>query len=474
MGLLELAGSSSKGSPLAWESRPARELVTLAWPIAVSTISYSVMTLVDTLLVGRLGTAQLAGVGLGGTAAFVLLCFSFGLLRGAKTLVAQAIGAGRRDQAGAYLGAALFWALLIGVGTMSLGLVVAPLLARIPDDPAAGRVAAEYLSIRCLGAPFVLAYIALREVRYGLGDARTPMTATVLANVINMGLGYLLIFPLGFGVAGAAAATVVAHAFESGFMLLVQRKDGFGLRATTRAHIAAVWRIGVPTGIQFSLEVGAFGLLAAMISRMGTVQMAGHQIALQVIHFMFMPGLALSEASSVLSGQAVGAGRLELVKKVALVALKITTAYTGLCTVALVGGSSLIVRGFTDDVTLHDTATHLLWLAALFQVVDGGNVIIRGVLRGAGDVRVPAVVGVVTSWVATPPLAWLLGFGLGLGALGGWIGITVEIFVGTVILWWRLLQGSWQPAALAAAQSMRDAARGLPAEVPIVDARAEA
>src|SRR6185436_7449300 len=80
---------------LPWEARPGRELVLLAWPIAVSTISYSVMTLVDTLLVGRLGAAQLAGVGLGGTAAFVLLCFSFGLLRGAKTLVAQSVGAGR-------------------------------------------------------------------------------------------------------------------------------------------------------------------------------------------------------------------------------------------------------------------------------------------------------------------------------------------------------------------------------------------
>src|SRR5690242_9990663 len=89
---------------LDWERRPARELLRLSWPILISTISYSTMTLVDTLLVSGLGSAQLAGVGLGGTAAFALLCFSFGLLRGVKTLVAQAVGAGQRQEIGAYLG----------------------------------------------------------------------------------------------------------------------------------------------------------------------------------------------------------------------------------------------------------------------------------------------------------------------------------------------------------------------------------
>src|SRR5262249_12226840 len=92
---------------LKWESRPARKLLELSWPITLSTLSYSLMTLVDTLLVGGLGAPSLAGVGLGGTAAFALLCFSFGLLRGVKTLVSQAVGAGKKDEIVAYLGGAL-------------------------------------------------------------------------------------------------------------------------------------------------------------------------------------------------------------------------------------------------------------------------------------------------------------------------------------------------------------------------------
>jgi MATE family multidrug resistance protein len=293
-----------------------------------------------------------------------------------------------------------------------------------------------------------------------------------------MVLGYLFIFPCGWGVEGAAAATVIAHGFESGYMFLVQSREGLGLRATRKAHIAAVWRIGVPTGVQFSLEVGAFALLAGLISRMGTIQMAGHQIALQVIHFTFLPGLALSEGASVLAGQAVGAGRLELVRRVAAVSLKITSAYTILCTLVLAVGSRLIVSGFTDDPALTAVAVPLLWLAAVFQIVDGANVVVRGVLRGAGDVRVPAVVGVVTSWLATPPLAWGLGIGLGMGALGGWVGFIVEIFAATALLWWRLLRDGWRPAALAAQAAMHAAANvgvvETPTSRPIVQAEVEA
>ena len=464
--MASIAVDSQAACNLGWEQRPGRELVRLAWPITVSTISYSVMTLVDTLLVGRLGAAELAGVGLGGTAAFVFLCFSFGLLRGAKTLVAQAIGAGRRDQVGAYLGAALAWALAIGVLTVGLGELASTVIGSIADDVHAARAAQTYLSIRILGAPMALVYVALREVRYGQSDARTPMVATVLANIANIVLAYVFVFVFGWGVAGAGWATVIAHSVVAGTLVLVQSRVGWNLRATRAAHLAAVWRIGMPTGLQFTLEVGAFAMLTGMLAHLGVLQAAGHQIALQVNHFAFLPGFAIAEAASVLAGQAVGAGRLELVRRVARVALWVTTAYTGACTLVLAFAAPLIVSGFTGDPALARVAVHLLWVAAVFQMFDGANVVARGVLRGVGDVRVPAVVGVVTSWAATPPLTLVLGYGLGLGALGGWLGLTAEIVAATAILWWRLERESWRSAAIASHAQMRDAAAAMDAAVP--------
>jgi MATE family multidrug resistance protein len=419
-------------------------LTRLAWPIALSTVSYSMMTLVDTLLIGKLGAAQLAGVGLAGTVAFALLCFPFGLLRGVKTLVAQAIGAGKREEAGAYLGAALGVGLGLGLVCVGAGQLVGLLLAKASATPEAGRAAGTYFRLRILGAPMTLAYVALREVRYAQSDARSPMRATVAANLVNIGLAWTFVFRLRWGVAGAATATIIAQSVELG-VLWWSTEDR--VERPTRRHVRELWKIGLPTGLQFTLEVGAFTMLAILIAKLSEVQMAAHQIALQVIHFSFLPAYAVSEAASVMAGQAVGAARDDLVSRVARQSMTLAGAYTGFCTLVLAGFAPLIVSAFTSKVELQTTAVHLLWVAAVFQVFDGANIIARGVLRGAGDVDYAAVVGVVTSWVMTPPLTYVLGYGLKLGALGGWIGLCAEIILGATLLWWRLARNAWAPAA---------------------------
>jgi len=124
---------------LHWETRKLGEFLRLAWPITVSTLSYSIMTLVDTLLVGHLGPASLAGVGMGGTAAFAVGCFSFGLIRGIKTLVSQAVGAGRNDLVEAYRSAALQAALVLGVATVVAGQLMAPLMLHVSATREAGE-----------------------------------------------------------------------------------------------------------------------------------------------------------------------------------------------------------------------------------------------------------------------------------------------------------------------------------------------
>jgi MATE family multidrug resistance protein len=432
---------------LAWQDRPFKELIRLAWPIAVSTVSYSVMTVVDTLLVGHIGRAELAGVGLGGISAFVLLCFSFGLLQGAKVLVSQAIGANRPDRARAYRGAAIASALAIGVVTVFVGQAVAIGLAHLTATPAAGIAARTYLGIRILGAPLALLYVAQREVHYALGDAQSPMKATVLAQVVNIGLAVLFIFVLKQGVRGAATATVIAHAVEAGVLSLASRERGFGLSGVRRADLAALFRVGLPTGIQFVLEVGAFAMLSLMISLFSEVDMAAHQIAIQIIHFSFLPAFAVAEACSVLSGQAVGAGSYRLVTRVARLGLVVTGIYTGAWSIALAFGSRALVSGFTLDADVVATAVRLLHIAAVFQIFDGANMVGRCALRGAGDVRYAAWVGVLTSWASTPTLAWLLGHHYRLGAFGGWLGLCLEIIVGAAILWWRLERQGWLAAA---------------------------
>lgn len=449
---------------LPWRERPLSELMRLSWPIAISMLSFGVMSLVDTLFVGRLGAPALAGVGLASTATFALLCFSMGLLRGVKVLVSQSVGAGQRGELGGHLGAGLLVAVVLGIVTTLAGRALAELLPHLAASATAGAHARTYLGIRVLGAPMILVFVALRELRYGEGDTRSPMVAALIGNAVNVVFNWLMVIHLGWGVVGSAWATVIGHGVELAVVLAAQSRAGFPVGVTRARHVIALLRIGTPTGLQFLLEMGSFALLTTIVSLLGEVQMAAHQIALQVVHFSFLPTIALGEAGSVLAGQAVGADEDGLVRRVARAGLAGAALYTGLCTAIFVTFGSPIVAMFTDEPDLAATALGLLHVAAFFQVADGAAVVARGVLRGAGDVRYPAMLGVACAWLFTPPLAWLLGRQAGLGALGGWLGLSGEIVLLSILCWWRLERGGWTRLAAQSRARLREEAY---AELPV-------
>ena len=422
----------------------------LAWPIAVSMLSYVVMTLVDTLFVGRLGSAALAGVGLSGALLWTLICFPFGMLQGAKVLVSQSVGAGEAPRVGGYWAAALAWSLCLAVVTVAAGLAMGLAFPWLSATPEAAHAAGEYFHLRLVGLPVILVFCAAREVRQGLGDSRSPMVASVVANALNIALDYLLVIHLQWGVAGAALATVVSNVLEVGVMLVVMTRGGHGGGIVRWPQVAAIWRLGWPSGMQMVMEMSCFTVMTVMISRFSAVHMAAQQITIQVIHFSFLPALALGEACSVLVGQAVGAGRRGLVRRLARAALLAGGIYSGICGVVFVLGGKIIASGFTAEGDLHGLVVSLLVIAAIFQVFDAANIIARGALKGTGDVRWPAMVGILLAWISTPPAMWILGYGMKLGALGGWIGLCLEIMLSAALFWWRLEREGWQEASVKA------------------------
>lgn len=440
---------------LKWREQPATELIRLAWPIAVSMISFSLMTVVDTMFVGRLGPAALAGVGLGGIAVFTLISFGIGLLRAVKVLISQAVGAGERGLIPGIVGSGIVLAFALGAAMLLVGVVLAPTLQLLAATPQAGHLAVDYASVRMLSAPIVLLGIALRETRYGLGDSQSAMRAAVIANVLHVPLNALLIFWLDFGVRGAAAATVTAHVIESSILLLAQRSDGLGLASVTRERVRTLLRIGLPIGMEFLLAVTAFAALVALIAQMSDHDLAAHQIALQLTHVSFLPALAIGEASSVLSGQAVGARRDELVRRVAWVAIKLAWVYCGFCALVFLLAGGLLVQAFTTDVHVQAIAVRLLYIAAAFQLLDVVSIVLRCSLRGAGDVRYAALVSVVTAWLLGPPSAALFGLQLGFGAPGAWFGLALDIGMAALVLWVRLRSDRWRHFAEQSRKELR-------------------
>jgi MATE family multidrug resistance protein len=374
-------------------------------------------------------------------------------LRSVKVLVSQETGAGRHQSAHAYLGAGAIVAAVFGVACALLSFPIAALLPKLAAGPAVGDIAREYLLIRGVGAIPVLIGQALREARYGVGDSRTPRTpmyGALFANLVHIPLNYLLIFRFEWGVAGAAWSTLIVQCIELGWLVVVHSPTGFGLRAARFQHAKDLLRVGASTGLEFFLGVSAFTALVALIARMGEADLAAHQIGIQMIHFAFLPVVAIGEAGSVLSGQAVGANKDRLVRVVASRALTLALVYAGACTLLFVLAPEWLLSGFRVEPNVHHIVVRLLWIAAGFQLLDAVNIVLRAVLRGTGDVRIPALQSVTSAWIFAPTLTWYLGIRHGLGAPGGWLALTVDMAFGAAFLSVRTLRGSWLASAQAA------------------------
>jgi multidrug resistance protein, MATE family len=450
---------------LRWKHKPFPELVRLAWPIAVSMLSYSVMTLVDTLFAGRLGATALGAVGFGGVVTFTMLCFGIGLLRAAKVLIAQAVGAERRDRIGAYVGAALLLAVAVGGSTALFGQIVAHLLPRLVDGSAAVRLAQRYVQIRILGAPMILTAFAIREVRCALGDSRSPMRTALIANAAHIPLNGTLIFTAGLGVTGAAISTVIAQGFEAAMLLWIQRRDGLGLRAFARRDVLDVWNTGLPMGLEMLFNVGSFSVLVTLVARVSDVDLAAHQVANQATMFAILPMVAVGEAAGVLAGQAVGANEDGLVRRVARIAVLTGSAYGLFCSAVYVFFGARIAGALTHDAQVSAIAVRLLWIAASWQCFGTLYAVGASVLRGTGDVRFATIAMVTIAWVVTPPFAVLLGIHLGLGAVGGWLALLGEWAVGGAVLYLRVERSGWLPAAARSRERLASA----PGDVFIVE-----
>ncbi len=435
---------------------PRKEVVTLAWPIAVAMLGDTAMGLVDTRLVSGLGPAALGGVGLAVTLMYLSYATVFGVMRGVKVRAAHALGAGDAHHGIRYAQAGVLLGLGAGLAVFAWGRDITWLLRGLGVDPALWVPARDFLSARTVLAPATCALSALVQWRQGVGDSRTPMRITLVGNVINAGLAWCLIHGhLGLprlGVAGAGYATATAEALSATTLgvLLVRsswREKALLRRADTPSLGEAVRKVlglGLPTGLQFGIETAAFATFTVILGGLGATELAAHQIALATLRVSFLPGVAVGEAASVLVGKALGRGSLAEADRMTRAALGVAVSFMALCGLTFALGGNLVGRAFTDDPGLVAQVRTLLRVAAVFQVLDAVNIVLRGALRGAKDVRAVAALGVVIVWAFVPGAAWFLGRGMGLGVLGGWLGFVGETTLCAAVFWLRWTQGSWR------------------------------
>jgi len=261
-------------------------------------------------------------------------------------------------------------------------------------------------------------------------------------------LNYAMIFGhFGFepmGVLGSAWATLISRWFMAALLLVLAwpHLGGYLRRPApdvlAPAPLLRVMRLGAPIGAQMMFEFGAFALVALLMGRLGVVQVAAHQVAINLASLTFMVPLGVSSAAAVIVGHAVGRHDPDGVRRSTAAALHVGAGFMMMTAALFIALPVPLARMYTDDPNVIALAAVLLPIAGVFQVADGLQVVALGLLRGLGDTRVPMLINVVAFWVIAIPVSLLLGFGLGGGAPGLWWGLVAGLAVVAVTLVIRL------------------------------------
>lgn len=429
----------------------------LAVPLMLTQLGQIAMITTDLALIGRLGEDAVAAAALAHTVYFVSFTFGLGLMSAVSPLAAQAFGAGDVKRVRHSLRVGLWVAFLISLPMMASPLYGEQILVALGQVPRSAALAQRYLNGLAWGIAPALGFIALRSMMSAVNRPQPPLWITVAAIPLNAALVYVLIHGL-FGLPeldlfGAGLATTIVNlgTFLATLAIAAWRKPFVDYRP-----LAHLWRIdwplmrqliavGAPISFSLLLEYGLFSSAALLMGLISTTAIAAHQIALQVTAVLFMVPLGIGMAATVRVGHAYGRGDPAAVRRAGLVAAVLGIALVSALTLAIILGRYELGRlffgsGEASAPTVALTGT-LLLVGATFFIADGLQTIMGGALRGINDTRMTLLFAAIGYWGIAFPVAWILAFHTGLGAVGIWVGFSVGTFVyaGLLVLRFRML-----------------------------------
>ena len=430
---------SSPSAPVRFRDE-VRTTAVLAAPLVAGHLSTGLIGFVDNVIAGRHGTNTLAGVAVGTAMFWLPMMIPMGTLMALPPSVSQLDGAGRRAEVGPLFRQALWLSLALGLLLFALLTLSVHALAPMGIAPEVRPAAAAFLHGIRWGIPALTLYYCMRYLCDGLHWTLPTMAFGFGGLLVLLPLGYALTFgAFGFAECGAGGLGVA-----SSIMLWDPPR---------RREIAALLRTGLPIGVTVAMEGGLFIVTALLIGRIGELEVAAHQIAINVASLCFMVPFGLAEATTVRVGHAVGAGRgSHGVRRAALAGAALALATQSLSATVLLAGHDAIAAVYTRDLAVASLAGTLLLLAAAFQFPDGIQVLSAGALRGLKDTRVPMFIAAFAYWGVGMPLGAGLGLGLGWGPKGMWLGLIAGLLVAAVLMARRFLRSSRREALVGVTQ----------------------
>ena len=421
-------------------------------------LGHTFVAFADNVMVGQLGTAELAAVSLGNSFVFIAMSLGIGFSTAITPLVAEADSANNISQGKNAFKHGLILCTLLSVLLFLIILLLKPLMYYMDQPKEVVELAIPYLNYVALSLIPLIIFQALKQFSDGLSNTKYPMYATILANVINIVLNYLLIFgSFGFpklGIVGAAIGTLFSRIIMVYFLWMIfKSKDkfrpyitNFNFKKIEQKISAKLFNLGFPSALQMFFEVGIFTAAIWLSGVLGKNPQAANQIALNLSSMTFMVGIGLSVAAMVRVGNQKGLNDFISLRRIAFSIFFLTfiieiifasffLIFRDWLPTLYIDGDTLVNIDDNKEVVL--IASKLLLVAAFFQIFDGLQVAILGALRGLQDVKIPAFITFISYWIVGFTVSYYLGLYTSLESVGIWIGLFTGLFVASILLYIR-------------------------------------
>ena len=428
----------------------ASEMFRLSLPIIISQLGIVGMGVADTIQVGQIegkSAISVAASGLSNSLFFTFAVVGLLALGVVAPMISKAEAEENRSEINHLFHAALRVALILGVITLVLCLILSFFLSSLGQDAEVIALARPFSWIITLSVIPLFLFAALRQLSDGLGKTQLAMYVTLSALLLNIGLNHLLIHGIGFfpqmGVLGAAVATFFSRIFmASALWFLIKKEDVFKpYLVKTKANldylVKKIIKIGVSAGMQGFFEVAVFAGAVVIIGWYGKYQQAAHQIAISLCSVTYMMVTGISAAGGIRVGHFWGLKDRKMIILSGTTALLMAGGFMALCAILFFIFYNPLIALYTTDATVVPTAISLLIIGGFFQLSDGLQVTALGILRGITDVNIPTGITLFAYWVVGLPTGLLLAQYYKLEAAGVWIGLTAGLTTSAVLLCWR-------------------------------------
>ena len=434
-----------------------RQLIWFALPMLLGNVFQQFYNMVDSFVVGRfVGTSALAAVGTSFSVIFFMLALITGVTMGSTVLVSQFFGAKDTESLKKVITTSYIFIFATGVVMTLIGVLSTDFILRalaVPDDIM--PEASSYLRIIFAGMITTFGYNGVAAMLRGLGDSKTPLYLLIASTLINIVLDLVFVVVFGWGVAGAAWATVIAQGISFvGALIVLDTKNQYvrldyrNLRWDKEAF-SQMLRIGLPTGIQQTLVSLGMMALSRIVNEFGPLTMAAYTAAARIDSIASLPAMSLGQAITTFTGQNIGAGKAERVRRGHLSAIAVNTGISLVITLCVVLFGRRLVGVFTTDGAVVEIGARYLTIVGLFYAVFGVMFINNGVMRGAGDVFIPMINTLLALWLIRVPCALLFTRVFNMGTNGIWWSIPAGWLVGFTFSSWYYLSGKWKNKVVA-------------------------